>query len=257
MPGDGTVAGSASVGDSATIELQASSNFTGTLMASAFDEIVVVDGDIFGNGDVLVQPSNASQIESPAVDTGVVYTHTVTNNTGAADTFDLTAVSNQTYVVNLYADVNGNGVFDTGIDDVATITETAALADGASDLIFVEVVVPGGTGEGTVDVTTLTGTSQADPDLFGVATDTTTIEQDNNTLGFDLSGGGTLVGTPGGTTDFPGTLTNSGTLSDTYELTISDSPNDFTIQLVADTNSDGVIDGSDFVIAEDTDGDGV
>ena len=257
VPGDGTVAGSASVGDSATIELQASSNFTGTLMASAFDEIVVVDGDIFGNGDVLVQPSNASQIESPAVDTGVVYTHTVTNNTGAADTFDLTAVSNQTYVVNLYADVNGNGVFDTGIDDVATITETAALADGASDLIFVEVVVPGGTGEGTVDVTTLTGTSQADPDLFGVATDTTTIEQDNNTLGFDLSGGGTLVGTPGGTTDFPGTLTNSGTLSDTYELTISDSPNDFTIQLVADTNSDGVIDGSDFVIAEDTDGDGV
>ena len=250
VPGDGSV----SVGDTGTVELQADSDVSGgTLMASGFYEVTVIDGTIVGAGDVVLTPNNSSSVVSPVVDTGVVYTHVLTNETGSTDVFDLTAVSDQSFTVRIYLD-DGNDVFD-GTE--SQVTDSGTLADGASAVLFVEVVVPASTAEDTVDVTTLTATSQAASGLSGTATDTTTVESDNNTNGFDLSGGGVSEIAPTGTGIFPGTLTNEGVAADIYELRISDSPNNLTVELVADTDMDGDIDGSDNIIAQDTDGDGV
>ncbi len=262
------VPGSAVVGDLDSVELRASSDLRAGLSASAFDEITVVDGTVPGAADLLVTPDNASFVLAGAT---VAYTHTVTNNTGATRVFALQAVSDLGFATGIFQDANGDGFYTPGLD--TAITNTAALADGTSQRIFVVVSVPAGTPNGTVDTTNITASfnddngTPGDPldDIVfgGVATDTTTVGVPNNDIGFDLSGGGSHVVNAGDTDVFRGMLSNIGSATDRYEFTISASVygpggvsadgNPHTSRLEIDTDGDGE---PDLVIAEDTDGDG-
>ncbi len=84
-----------------------------------------------------------------------VYAHTVTVKDFTGELVGLSAISNQGWTVNIYKDVNGNGVKDAG-DTI--ITQTPAMGPNGSYKILVEVVVPANAPNGTKDITTVTAT---------------------------------------------------------------------------------------------------
>lgn len=126
-----------------------------------------------------VSPDNTSDADPGDV---VYYAHVVTNNGNGDDTFDMTAVSSNGWTVQIYHDVNGNGLYDAGTDVLLTDTDTdgvpdtGALAHDTTYDLLVAVTVPTGAADGTVDTTTVTGTSSFDTNVSDTATDTTTIQ---------------------------------------------------------------------------------
>ncbi|MCP3957629.1 MAG: DUF11 domain-containing protein [bacterium] len=223
--------------------------------AFATDETTVVD---MAGPVILV--SDQSGIVAPSG--SIAYPHRIINNTGATDTFDLTAFPDLPgWTSTIYNDSNGDGIYTPGID--VAIMNTLLLADGASQLFFVLVEAPGGASDGDTDVTSLTAISRNDTNLFDAVSDTTTV---NAASTHDLSGGDTLLVDPGddcvGANDcpvFPGTLKSLSASDDRFDFTITASPF-FGLdgllhptQLWIDTDADGV---PDMQIAEDTDGDG-
>ena len=144
--------------------LQAISNTVTTIVS----QVAAVD----------VSPDNASSADPGDV---VSYLHTVTNQGNGDDTIDITASSSQGWSVALYLD-DGDGIFEPGTDDTLladsdadTVPDTGLLTDDGTADIWVEVTVPSGVADGTVDTTTVTGTSSFDTGQSDSATDTTTI----------------------------------------------------------------------------------
>ena len=82
-------------------------------------------------------------------------THSLENTGNAADTFALSHDSSQGWTV--------------------TYDSPVALDPGEQTTVVVSVTVPAGALSSTVDSTTITATSQADPAVSDTATDTTTI----------------------------------------------------------------------------------
>ena len=159
-----TIPGGTGVGTLDTVELRATSDLRANVRGSAFDEITVADGSVPGAGDILVIPDSAS---NALAGESVVYTHTVTNLTGATDVFDLQADSSQGWTTTIYRDTNGDGVYTPGVD--TAISNTASLAAGASQTVFVVVDVPGAAAAGSVDITHITARSQANPDIWAAS----------------------------------------------------------------------------------------
>ncbi len=244
------VPGGTAVGTQETTTLTATSDRANGPSAFATDETTIVDSpDV---GPVILTPDQSGVVTAGG---SIAYTHSVTNNTGAADTFDLTAFPTLPgWTATIYNDSNGDGVYSPGVD--VAINNTLLLADGQLQTIFVVVDAPGGATADDVDVVHLTAISQTDPALFDAATDTTTLLPATT---HDLSGGGTLLVDPGDTAIFPGTIKNLTDSADRFEFTVGasvflglDGLNHPT-QLVIDTNADGT---PDTVIATDSDGDG-
>lgn len=126
---------------------------------------------------VVVDPDNSATADPGDV---VVYAHTVTNSGNGDDTINLTASSSQGWTTVVFVDVNANGQYDAGTDTV--VADTGLLpADGTFD-VWVAVTVPAGTLDGTVDVTTVTGTSVFDGTVSDTALDTTTISSPTLTV---------------------------------------------------------------------------
>ena len=115
---------------------------------------VIVD-EICG---VLVEPNQAKS-GNPG-DT-VVYAFTVTNTGNAPNLFNGDIVSTAGWTWEFYVDANGNGILDAG-DAPATDSDgdgnpdTGSLDAGESKNYLAVTTVPPGTGDGTVDTTTLT-----------------------------------------------------------------------------------------------------
>lgn len=152
---------------------------------------------------VVVAPDNTGTGEANQT---VLYSHTVTNNGNAADTFDLTGVSASGWTVVIYSDANGNGLID-GAD--APITDTGSIGVDAAVSIIVAVTLPAGPiGDGTTDVTTVTATSQFDGAVSDSATDTTTV--DSPALGVVKSVSPTGNQPPGTVLTYTIVITNNG-----------------------------------------------
>ena len=200
-----------------TVFLTAASDLSPSYTDSAKDEITVLPSSV--PSQVVVTPDNSGVVRTGEY---AVYSHQVVNLTGVADTFDLLAVSSKSaegapgWGATLYWDTNGDGVYTEGAD--LLITNTAQLAPGTAQLIFVVVQAGPGATPGMRDVTHLTATSRNNDLLFGAATDTSTVV---STPSHDLSGGGSrVVGAPD-TAIFPGTIVNLGTSLDRYDLSLS------------------------------------
>ncbi len=245
------VPGGTPLGTEETTTLTAVSDRDGAgTSAFATDETTVVD--TLDLGPVALVPDQSGVVLPGG---SIVYTHAVINNTGATDTFDLTAFpALPGWTATFYADSNGDGVYTPGID--VAVMNTLQLTDGQLQTLFVRVDAPAGASAGDTDVVTLTAISRNDPALIDGATDTTTVISAST---HDLSGGGTLLVDPGDVPAFPGTLKNITDSADRFDLTIT--PSLFfgldgllhPTQLWIDTNADGT---PDTQIAEDTDGDG-
>jgi len=162
-------------------------------------------------GGVLVDPDNSSTAVPGDV---VYYAHRVTNTSNSADTINMTAVSSQGWALQFYADVNGDGLFDAGDvllgdSDGDGSPDTGILAVDAFLDILVEVTVPGATADGTVDTTTVTGTSLFDNLVTDSAVDTTTIAAPSLTVVKSVAPAGDQP--PTTTLTYTVLMTNNGT----------------------------------------------
>lgn len=161
---------------------------------------------------ITIVPNNTGQVFPNGT---VVYSHTITNNgsvlegnnaAGAGSTALTLADSQAGWTTTLYWDNNTNGIFDGTEPVVTNLTflsgGAAGLAPGESAVLFVKVVAPAGAASGTVNVTTLTATT--DPGLVGGfaapavanATDTTTVNVSQVQLLKEQAIDATCDGTP-------------------------------------------------------------
>lgn len=158
-----------------------------------------------------VDPNNALGADPGDV---LYYAHVVTNGGNEADTIDVTVASSQGWTVALFHDVNGDGAFDGGDIPLADsdgdlVPDTGSLpADGPFN-ILVQVTVPVGTADGTVDVTTVTGTSTFNTGVSDTATDTTTVAAPALTILKSVSPAGPQP--PGTVLTYTMVVTNGGT----------------------------------------------
>ncbi len=173
------------------------------------------------NASVSTTVSQVAAVQAAADNAGgavagqtVYYPHTITNLGNGTDNFDVTTSSSQGWTVTLYEDVNNNGAYDAGTDvlldddDLDTTPDTGNLAADDSLRIIVCIAVPGGTPDGTVDVTTVTATSDFDGSNES-ATNTTTVATPSISVTKTVSPAGNQP--PGTTLTYTIVVTNTGT----------------------------------------------
>ena len=137
----------------------------------------------------------------------------VINAGGSLDTYTLSSAIPGTWTVTFYEDLNGNGILDAG--EMAPIVAVGPVAGGAEVNVIARVDVPAGTLPG-VNATSFTATSTNNPAQLDTIANTVTV---NSFAVVDFSpdqGGST---TPGGIITYPHTVTNTGNISDTWDLT--------------------------------------
>ena len=119
-------------------------------------------------------PTAALNLEA---NSSVNYPATITNAGNGDDAFDLTyTVSGETgtFTVEIYHDIDGNGVID-GLDAIVSTTGTL-VADASFDLVIkVTDVTTGGAIDGDQPVITGEATSTFDPTVFATGVYTTTV----------------------------------------------------------------------------------
>jgi len=158
-----------------------------------------------------VDPNNSQGADPGDV---LYYAHLVTNGSNGNDVVDLTAVSSQGWSLAFFHDVNGNGAFDGG--DVALtdtdgdlVPDTGVMGADGTYRILIRVTVPAATADGTVDVTTVTGTSSFNTGVTDTATDTTTVAAPALTILKSVSPAGPQP--PGTVLTYTMVVTNGGT----------------------------------------------
>lgn len=245
-----TVPFGTSAGTQNSVEFTATSALSATVKDVGTNEITVLPGAIFG--PVVLIPDHSGIVTAGET---IAYTHRIFNNTGAAETFDLTADVTLGWPTTIHADTNGDGVYTPGVD--LAVANTAQLPNGGSQILFVVTTAPALTPAGTDEVVHITARSRSNPVQVDAVTDTTTILAAST---HDLSGGGTRMAGAGDTTTFPGTLYNLSGSADRYDFSVTasslfgvDGLNHPTV-LRVDTDSNGI---PDTTIAVDSNGDGV
>lgn len=211
----GTPAGTA-ITNQATVDYQ---DANGNALQALSNVVTTTVSQVAG---VAVTP-NGAQSADPG-DT-VPYLHTVENTGNGSDTIDVTAVSSQGWTVSLYLD-DGDGAFEPGTDDAVLADsdadgtpDTGALANDASVDVWVSVDVPAAAANGTVDTTTVTGTSSFNSSVSDSATDTTTVAAPSLSVVKSVSPSGSQP--PGTTLTYTVVVTNNGA-ADANAVVMSD-----------------------------------
>jgi uncharacterized repeat protein (TIGR02543 family) len=143
----------------------------------------------------------------------LLYSHTLTNEGNAVDSFDIMASSSTGFEVTL-------------VNDLPVI-----LLPGTSTTIVLTVKIPDGTAADTVDITSVTATSLADDSVIATATNTTTV---NPVYALLLAPNNSQVGDPGQTLVYTHTLTNQGNATDLFDITTNSSAG-FDVSLISPT----------------------
>jgi uncharacterized membrane protein len=173
--------------------ITATSTFNPLVLAAAADQTRVTQ-----NHGLTFTPNHTRTVLANTVQ---VYTHTLTNTGDGPDTFAIAASSSEGWAVAV------------GPDNVT-------LGSGLSSVVMVTVTVPGGATPGTVDITTVTATSTISPTFFATVTDTTTVSGGGGTSGVLIGPNNSDTALPGDTLVYQHVITNTGTASDNYALTV-------------------------------------
>lgn len=137
----------------------------------------------------------------------------VINPGGAMDTYTLSSVAPGGWTVTFYNDANGNGVLDAG--EMAPIVSVGPVVGGVEVNIIARVSVPLGTLPG-INAVSFTATSTNNPVESDTIGDTVTV---NSFASVDFAPDQGGSATPGGTVTYAHTITNTGNVSDTWDLT--------------------------------------
>ena len=88
------------------------------------------------------------------------YSIVVTNTGNGTDIFDLLVGSSQNWTPQLFLDANRNGVLDASERTAGPITVTPAIAADSTLYLIARIFTPANTVDGTIDLMTVTATSQ-------------------------------------------------------------------------------------------------
>ncbi len=168
---------------------------------------------------------NRNEIAAPG--SPVVFSHTVTNNGNGTDSFNLstTSLSGNLNNVQIFADLNGDGV----PDNTTPITQTPPLAPGASFSFVVVAEVPTNAASGSTSSLQVTAASVFTPGESASNTDTVTVSPNaiiNLTKAVDQTSGPASTPSNTVTRNYTLTYTNSGSTA-SGPLTITDELPDF------------------------------
>jgi len=145
----------------------------------------------------------------------VQYSIQLTNNGNGTDNYNISESSGQGWTWTYYLDANNDGVADGG-----AITNTGDVTSGSTTYILAVVTIPGGTADGTSDVTDVTFTAQVDP-ANQTSTEQLTTTVTAPDLGLVKSVNPTGNQPPGTTLTYSVVVTNNGT-GDATEVVITD-----------------------------------
>ncbi|GAB4580555.1 MAG: hypothetical protein Fur0022_32970 [Anaerolineales bacterium] len=198
------ITGTTSGGTSTTVQVTFDSTglsagvYTGTLCITSNDPVnslVTIPLTLTVEAATYGVDLSGDDAASGAPGTTVSYVVTITNTGTTTDTFDLTSAS-------------------TWPTTLSTLTIT--LGAGESTTFMVDVDVPTNALAGETDVATITATSQGD----GTSTDTTLLTTAAEAVyGVTLSAAQASSGAPGDTVTYIITITNTGNITDTFDLT--------------------------------------
>ena len=219
-------------------EKEAYSNIVTTILKNnAFDLLV--------NNNVIGRPNDV-----------VVLAHTLKNNGSFTDsyTFSVTQLTNDNSDlsdISIFYDVNNNNRYDVGVDE--PVTELSVLANQSVKLFVVGTVASTLSNKDTIK-TALNATSKTTAQTKTV-TDNITVTL---SLGFNvsLSSADEVIGLPSQPVVWKHILKNTGSLQDSYVVTVANLGNDNTdlvnLQIYEDTNKNGTYDvGVDTLLTQE------
>ena len=181
-------------GQTHVMGVTATSGVSVTVQATAVNTTTATDIPVV---DMTIVPNNTGE---GLPGQSVVYTHTLTNLGNATDTFEMFTNDHQ----------------PTWLSQV--VPSPVTLAAGQSRVLTVTVFIPPSALPGQGNITTVSARSTLDPDVFATATDTTTVSEPaaNGVL---IAPDNSLATLAGETVYYYHTVTNTGTVADTYNLT--------------------------------------
>jgi uncharacterized repeat protein (TIGR01451 family) len=145
--------------------------------------------------------------------TSVDFPLDVINTGGGPDTYTLSSAIPGGWTATFYQDANGNGLLDPA--EMAPIVAIGPVPGGAEFSVIARVDVPAGTLPG-VNATSFTATSTNNPGASDTIANTVTV---NSFASVDFSPDQAGSTTPGGTISYPHTVTNTGNIADSWDLT--------------------------------------
>jgi len=175
---------------------------------------VIAAGVDIGNYDGASGTTNntaVNQNANPA--TSVDFALDLINTSGASDTYTLGSTEPAGWTVTYYVDANSNGVLDAG--EATPVVSSGAVAGGAEVNLIARVDVPAGTLPG-VNAVTFSAASTNNPAQSDAIGNTVTVNPSASVVFSPDQAGST---TPGGTITYNHTVTNTGNISDTWDLT--------------------------------------
>ncbi len=157
--------------------------------------------------------NNASVNQNTNPGTSVDFALDVINTSGGLDTYTLSSTLPVGWSTTFYEDTNGNGVLDGA--EATPIAAVGPIAGLAEMNVIARVAVPGGAAPG-VNGVSFTATSTNNGAMLDTIANTVTVNP-FAAVSFapDLAGNST----PGGTVSYAHTLTNTGNIGDTFDLT--------------------------------------
>lgn len=239
-----------------TVQKIATSKADATKTATAVDTLTAITAstvDLTANSTGVGAPGvgagpEASAVVSNTVNPGATtrYTLYVTNNSGAADTYNLLASTDVTFAA-LNLPTGWTVVFKDSTG--AVIPNTGVVNAGTSKLVYADVTVPANAAAGTTDLyfRTVSPTSAA-ADRLHVATVIAT------SRGITVTPNNNGQVYPGGTVVFTHTIINNGNVlegdavASQIALSVVDSVPGFTSVVYWDKNNNGILDAADVIV---------
>ncbi len=187
------------------------------LTTDRVNQVLPASVDIGNYDGVAGTTTNASVNQNADPGTSVDFALDVVNGGGSSDNFTLSSAIPGGWTVTFYVDANANGILDAA--ELTPVTGTGPVAAGAETNLIARVDVPVGTLPG-INPTSFTATSTVNGTQLDTIANTVTV---NTLASVDFAPDNAGNATAGGTITYAHTVSNTGNVFDTFDLTYASS----------------------------------